>query len=225
VPTVSGTISADEENAMPDADVIKASAGASDTVAVIFAIAIGTLYCMLGYRTLKFIIGLTGFALAAVSAAYLGNWMGEGNAYAVAGAALVGGLCGAMALFFLYKLGVFCIGLAGALLVAINVLSSRPEPWIIPAIIGAGLIGGLLALLIERHIMTLATSAIGAWIVVCGVSFFLKGAEFVQTLGQHRPPTDEERIVLLCWIVLGIAGMMAQFATYRPKAVAKPAPQ
>jgi hypothetical protein len=210
---------------MPSTEIISASAGASDNFAVAFAIAIGTLYCVLGYRTLKFVIGLTGFLLAAVSAAYLGGWMGEGNVYVVAGSAFVGGLCGAMALFFLYKLGVFCIGLAGALLVAVNVLSGRPEPWIIPAIIGIGLLGGLLALLIERPIMTLATAAIGAWIVVCGVAFFLKGAAFVQSLGQHQPPTDEERIVLLCWAVLGIAGMMAQFATYRPKPVVKAAPQ
>lgn len=198
-------------------DFLKEATPQTANVAVAIAISVGTLYCVLGYRTLKIIIALTGFGLAATTAARLGHWLGEANPYATLGAGLVGGLSGAAALMFLYRMGVFCLGLAGALLAAVNVLSGRPEAWIVPAIIGIGLIGGLLALLIERPIMTLATSAIGSWLVVCGIAFFVLGADFVSTLGQTHPAGENERIVFLCWGVLALAGAIAQFATHNPK--------
>ena len=123
---------------------------------------VGALYCFFGYRLLKLILGLTGFLLAGSTAAVLVGFLSYGNVPAMAVAVFIGGLCGAMALFFLYKTGIFCVGMLGAVVVAYQILQGRPEPWILWAVAGLGLMGGFLAILIERPIMTLASAAIGA---------------------------------------------------------------
>ncbi|MCF6285889.1 MAG: TMEM198/TM7SF3 family protein, partial [Candidatus Hydrogenedentes bacterium] len=126
---------------------------------------VGTLYCFLGYRLLKFILGLTGFLLAGSAAAFIVGFLSYGNVIGMGIGLLIGGICGAMALFFLYKTGIFCVGMLGATLVAYNLLHTRPEVWILWAVAGVGLVGGLLAILIEKPIMTLATAAIGAMMI------------------------------------------------------------
>ena len=182
---------------------------------VAIGIAIGTLYCFLGYRTMKFVLAVTGFVLAGAVAGALGAWLSQGQTYIALGAALLGGIAGGLALLFLYRTGIFFIGLVAAALAAQALLSDRSEPWVMWAVIGAGAVGGLLALVLERPAMTCATAALGAWMVVCGVAFFVVGEEFLEifqrpvSLGEHR------LIVLGSWGVLTLGGVLAQFATYK----------
>lgn len=189
---------------------------------VAITVALGTLYCFLGYRTLKTVIALTGFLIAGVVAGAVVGWISEGHAVAMLIGAAFGGLCGAMALFFLYRTGIFLLGLCGATLAAQNVLAGRPEAWAPLLILAVGFLGGLVALVIESPVMMMATASIGAWFVVSGVVYFLSadpsGAPelLTNTLGSRQD------IVLGSWFVLAFAGGIAQFATRkRPK----PAPQ
>ena len=177
------------------------------------AVAVGVLYCFLGYRTIKFVIGLAGFLIAGGVAATLASWMSEGNAIAILVALFAGGLCGALALHFLYKTGVFLIGLLGAAVIALNILESRPESWMPFVVLGLALVGGLIALLIERPVLILATSAIGSWIVVYGIAFFIKGpAELVEL--QEASILEEHRTIMLAsWAIVAFAGLLSQTAT------------
>lgn len=183
--------------------------------AMAVAIAAGTLYCFLGYRALKFIIGLTGFLLAAASAGALAALVSGGNLPATAVVALLGGLCGAAALFFVYKLGVFALGAVGGLVVGIHVLQGREESWIVLAIIGCAIGGGLLALLLERFMLTLTTAVVGAWLTATGLAFFIKGPDFVGTLSRTGELTNDQLMLYGAWILLALLGAFAQFATYR----------
>lgn len=180
---------------------------------VAVTIALGTLYCFLGYRTLRTVIALTGFLLAGVVAGGLVGWISHGHLLSVLIGGCFGGMCGAMALFFLYRTGVFFLGLCGALLAAQNLLTDRPEAWAPLAILTIGFLGGLVALLIESPVMMMATASIGAWLVVSGVLYFL----FEETSGASglfgAGSGDQQGLVLLCWLVLAVAGAMAQFAT------------
>lgn len=187
----------------------EAEAGA--VVAVV--IAVGTLYCFLGYRTLRFIIGLTGFLVAGGVAGILAHWVVEGNLVVIGICALIGGISGAFALTFLYKTGIFFVGALGGGLAAHAILQVRPEPWIPLVVVGIGLVAGLLAILIERPVMMLATAAIGAWLVISGVSYFLEGSVDLGQFG-FAPATAERSSALIGgWAVLTIAGVLAQFAT------------
>ncbi len=184
--------------------------------AVALAIAVGTLYCFLGYRTLRLVIVLTGFLLAGAVAAALAAWISKGEMIAVGIAAVVGGLCGAVALGFLMRAGIALIGALGALVVAMHLTAGHEEPWIPWAVLGAGAAGGFLALLLRRTIVILATAAIGAWMTVSGVLYFWAGPGAPGEPSEALLAVREGWVALACWAVLAVAGAAAQFAT-RPR--------
>ncbi len=130
----------------------------------------GLLYCFLGYRALKFVIGFTGFLLAGMAAGVLMALFTGGQLAPVAIAAVVGGVSGCMAVYFLYRAGVFLIGSAGAGILAMKLLEGRPESWIPWAILGCALAGGLVALLLERPAMVFVLAAVGALLIVEGAA-------------------------------------------------------
>lgn len=181
-------------------------------VVVAMTIAVGTLYCFLGYRALKFLVCVTGFILAGATGAIFVDWLTGGNQLlTVIGAGLVG-LVGAIAFFLLYKVGIFSVGLVAMALCAHNVIGSQEEwaPW---AAAGIGILGGLLALAMERPVMILATSVIGAWVLVSGIGHFLLSSQFFLL---DNGASDELKLyttMLASWIALGFAGISAQFAT------------
>ncbi|MFO7973731.1 MAG: DUF4203 domain-containing protein [Candidatus Hydrogenedentota bacterium] len=186
--------------------------------AVALAIAIGTLYCFLGYRTLRFVIILTGFLLAGAVAAALAAWLSQGQIIVVAITGVIGGICGAVALGFLVQSGIFLLGMLGVLVVAMHLTAGRQEPYIPWIVLAAGVAGGFLALLLRRTIVILATAAIGAWLVVSGILFFLVGPGS----GPLEEPSETALIIregwvgVACWALVAAAGAMAQFAT-RPR--------
>jgi len=181
------------------------------------AVAAGTLYCFLGYRTLRFVLGLSGFLMAGTVAAILVNWISQGNELAMLIALCVGGMCGAFALYFLYRTGVFLIGLMGTALIAHVVLAAQPDTWIPFAVVGIAVVGGLFALLIERPIILLATAALGAWMVVSGVTYFIVGSSGLDELTKVLESDDQRTIVLASWAVLAVAGALSQIATTKKK--------
>lgn len=185
--------------------------------AVAIAIAVGTLYCFLGYKTLKVVIGLTGFILAGGVAGVLVIWLFPEQALVAAIAALIGGFCGALALFFLYKFGVFLIGLLGTALIAYTIMADSTSPYAIWIVLGCALAGGLIAVTLERFITILATAAIGAWFVVCGIGFFLVGPSFLDILQQPVELGKDRQVLITCWAIVALSGAVAQFATTRAR--------
>lgn len=181
------------------------------------AVAIGTLYCFLGYRTLRFVLGLTGFLMAGGVAATLVNWISQGNQLATLIALFIGGMCGAFALGFLYRTGVFLLGLMGTALITHNVLAAQPDTWIPLAVLGLAVAGGLFALLIERPVILLATAALGAWMVVSGVAYFIVGSSELEELPKILESEEQRTIVLAAWAVLALAGALSQVATTKKK--------
>ena len=174
------------------------------------AIAVGIFYCFLGYRVLKIAIGLTGFIIAGSVAVIMVGWISEYHLISMLIALLIGGISGAFALFFLYRTGVFSIGLLGAALVANNVLGDRPESWSALAVLGFGFLGGLVALIIERPVMMAATSAIGAWMIVSGGLFYLYGPTEISSFREVFNVETERHIELASWAVLASVGFLVQ---------------
>lgn len=180
----------------------------------------GCLYCFLGYRLIKFVLGLTGFLLAGSTAAVIVGFLSYGHVVAMGIALALGGLCGAMALFFLYRTGVFCLGMIGAGVAAFTILQGREESWILWAVAGSGLAGGLLALLVERPVVKLATAAIGAMLLTqagLGVARDQGLLEALTATEAGAPSPGPEALPYLSWAVLGVwvaftlLGSAAQF--------------
>ncbi|MCC6695765.1 MAG: TMEM198/TM7SF3 family protein [Candidatus Hydrogenedentes bacterium] len=184
---------------------------------VAIAIAVGTLYCFLGYRTLKVVISLLGFAIAGVTIGSLAAWAAPDNNAVQAGAAVIAGLMGAATLLFLYRVGVFLLGLLASALVSYALTAGTSDPNALWIVLGCALGGGAMALILERTLMILATAALGAWIVVCGVGFFLVGPKFLEIVQQPVELGKDEKLLLISWSTLAAAGILAQFATSKAK--------
>lgn len=180
------------------------------------AVAAGSLYCFLGYRTLKIVICLTGFLLAAVLAGALCAQISQGNLLVTGLGALVAGVIGAVALLTLYKAGVFCLGMSGGAVIAETFLGGRDDLWVVAAVLGAGLAGGVAALVLERVIMTLATAALGAWMIVGGVAYLYFGPEVVDVAEEPLTVGGHRFVLVACWAVLGTAGALCQFSVRHP---------
>ena len=187
-------------------------------------VAVGTLYCFLGYRTMRFVIGLTGFLLAGSVAGGVALWLSDGHVLATLISFVIGGICGAFALYFLYRTGVFLVGMLGAGLVANNILENTGETWVPLAVMGLGVIGGLIALIVEKPVMLVATSVLGAWMLVAAGTFFIQGGEDVEII-RETLRSEEERIYMLgAWLALTIIGIISQILATRGGKGKKPAP-
>lgn len=184
------------------------------------AISIGTLYCFLGHRTLKAVLAIMGFVVAGGVAALIGGALSDENMTMMVVCGVMGGLAGALAFFFLYRTGIFFLGLLGTSLVAHHLLAARPEAWMPLAIVGIAIGGGIVAVMIERPVVTLATASLGAWIVVMGVAYFFVGTTSIEDWGWIPELQSDHPLVLACWATLTTAGVLAQFATRK-----RPPPQ
>lgn len=177
------------------------------------ALAVGTLYCFLGYRTLRLVLALTGFLLAGAVAGALALWLTDGNDLIAVVALGIGGICGAFALFFIYRAGIFLVGLLGAGLVANNLLHAANEPWEPFAVIGIALAGGLVAMIMEMPVMMAATAALGAWMMVMGGTYFAVGADDFKTVMQAVQADERRLTIITSWIALTVAGLLSQIST------------
>lgn len=185
------------------------------------AVAVGTLYCFLGYRTLKFVIALTGFLLAGSVAGLIALWLTRGNELAGIVSLCLGGISGAFALFFLYRAGIFLMGLLWCTLIASNIFGSTEQDWEPLIVLGVGVVGGLLALILEKPVMLIATSVLGAWLLVACGAFFLQGGSDLEIIRETLRSEEHRAYMLGAWAVLSVAGVLSQFATTRNFKIAK----
>src|SRR6185295_17355153 len=126
-----------------------------------------------------------------------------------------GGLIGALIFYFLYILGFVMAGatlgatLATAALLALNIQNNGILG--IAAIVGL-IVGGLVALLLNKWIIVVSTAFNGAAIILYGVSLLIPGLIMVDPRNIVR---IQSPFILLIWLVLGIAGFAYQANIYR----------
>jgi hypothetical protein len=182
-----------------------------------FAAFLGLLYCFFGYVLLRLLLGLTGFLLAGTVAALLAAYASGGQWLVTLPIAIFGGLCGAMALVFLFRLAIFGIGTAGAGVVAWEFVASRPEAWAPWAAVGLALLGGIAAVLLERTVMALATAALGGWMTTRAGSVLLVNGLLRD---QADAPGFDDRVFwgeIVVWGVLALLGAAFQIFMRRRK--------
>ena len=170
---------------------------------------IGLLYCFLGYRIFRWLLALSGGLAAGGLAAFALGYITQGHSVAMAVAGLIGGLCGAVALHFLYRAGVFLLGMVGVALIMLSIQEAlTPPSWYLWALLGGMLAGGLLALWIEAPAMRLATAAIGAWLIVAALFALAQETALLDHLndpGRHPWLTGGLLAALLLLSLTGFA--------------------
>lgn len=175
----------------------------------------GVMYCFLGYRLIRVLIALTGFVLAALPAVVVAAWLSQAHPVAMAVAGFIGGLAGAAFMTFVYRAGIFCLGFLGTALIAHHLLTATELSWAPWAVLGLGVAGGLLALLIERPVITVATAAVGAWVILISAALLLMKSDLAETTTAQELTSNASLTIVAAWTVLAVAGTLAQFATYR----------
>lgn len=171
---------------------------------------IGLINCFFGYRAFSVVLVIWGFLIGyALGISLTGNSLP--TTQLVVG--FFGGLVGAWIFARLYKAGVFIAGaLLGFLIVAIiaNLLGYAPFTWFN----GIGLlIGGLLALNLQRLIIIAATAFAGGWSLVQAYLFFVGGAVDPEILAAQSPAALGDPLAtsaLVIWIVLALLGIILQ---------------
>jgi len=168
-------------------------------------ILVGALQCFFGYRLFKFILGLIGFLLGSALTVAIGSTYSI-EVILVLLLGLMGGFIGAALMVALYYVGVFVIGsLLGGILGI--VLSPDPVVLLIFAVIS-----GVMALIFQKFMIIVSTGFGGAWMVVTGIAYFFAETLYLSSLEQTlRSGGSISFTILLCWLALGLAGVIVQY--------------
>jgi hypothetical protein len=180
--------------------------------ALALALVTGLVYCFFGYRVIKLLIVVTGFVLAGAVAAVLAGWASNANQLYMVVGLIVGGVAGAFALFFVFYAGVFLLGFLGFALIAYRLpledfMNASPL-----VVLGVGAVGGVIALLVERPILILATAAIGAWLSVGTMAYMVMGSESLEVFASETQVNTEQWFLFAFWALMTLAGAFTQMS-------------
>jgi hypothetical protein len=186
------------------------------TPAAIILLAGGLISCVAGYRIFRFVLGFFGFVLGALLASSI---MGTDQTLWMIGAAIVGGLIGALILVAAYFVGVALIGAGvGALVVNLIWAALGREPHVVIVILFA-IAGALAALALQRHVIIVATGFGGAWTAIVGALALMGDRLALEAAARNdvwlaypMNPAPGRRWVIAVWLVLGLTGVIVQLA-------------
>jgi hypothetical protein len=186
------------------------------TPAAIILLAGGLISCFAGYRIFRFVLGFFGFVLGALLASSV---MGTDQTLWMIGAAVVGGLIGALILVAAYFVGVALIGAGvGALVVNLIWAALGREPHVVIVILFA-IAGALAALALQRHVIIVATGFGGAWTAIVGALALMGDRLALEAAARNdvwlaypMNPAPGRRWVIAVWLVLGLTGVIVQLA-------------
>jgi hypothetical protein len=176
------------------------------TVPPIALLVAGFVVCFFGYRLLRLTLGLAGFGVGLALGLTIAGLLPHASQILTIVVGIVCGILGALAAALLYKLGVFLLGAgAGVLAAGVVIVATGWHYPMLIRIVGA-LIGGVLALLVERPLVSILSAFAGGWGVVIG-TFLLLG--WYHAAGHSRPPANYG-IMVACWLVLALTGAAVQ---------------
>jgi hypothetical protein len=184
--------------------------------AVIFVVG-GLLTCFAGYRLFRFVLGLYGFLAGALIAS---GAVDPGSTWAHLMAIIVGGVVGAIVMVVAYfvAVGLVGAGLAAAVLNLVWRFVGGEPPTLVVVIVCV--IGAVVALRAVRYVVVCGTAIAGSWTFFIGATALMGNPKAL--LAASAPnlwivlPVDlvpANRMVMLGWVVLAIAGAVVQFKT------------
>ncbi len=204
--------------------------GTGGTVLVaLLTIAFGLLNCFFGYRIFRILLVLWGLVLGAYTGGTVAGNLTDGQLLWIVIGGVLGAAIGAALMSLLYYVGVFIVGAAGGVVLAnaIGLTVGIDMPDLVVIIVAV--VVGIIALIMQRVVLILATAFTGAWFVVSGVLTLFTGtridpAQLYSDAAQAGeavagvPPL----VLLALWFVLALAGAVTQFAMTRVRAAPPP---
>jgi hypothetical protein len=186
------------------------------TPAAVILVVGGLLSCFAGYRIFRVVLGIYGFILGALLASSV---VGTEQTLWMVGAAVAGGIVGALILIAAYFVGVALIGAGiGALVANVVWAALDREPHLFVVILFA-VAGALGALALQRYVIIVATGFGGAWTTIVGALALAGDRVAVQAAARNdvwlaypMNPAPGQHWVLAVWLALGIAGVVVQLS-------------
>jgi len=192
-------------------------------LSIALSILMGLLACFWGQRLFKVVLAAAGFFAGGILGGTAISFVTEEQLFVLIGAAAFG-VVGAVSLVIFYYVGVFmsgalvCAGVAGAALFQFVDNPERPVVMIVGIV--SGLLGGVLAMRLQKLMVILGTATGGAASVVVGVTYFMDGSiDFATAEGFIRSVVGNREItmIVVCWVFLSLLGMVVQ-SKLAPKA-------
>ncbi len=173
----------------------------------------GLLDCFVGYRVFKITLGLLGGVVGAVLGRAVGLQLDLGLGWEIT-CLVTGALLGGFTAFFLYLAAVFLAGFGFGATLGVLLLAHQQQMVALGVGVVLGLVGGFLAIKIQRVLLILATALLGAFRAVLAASYFVSSTDWLFYLAQ--PQQTPALITGEGWIfpavlVLAVTGAVIQF--------------
>lgn len=174
-------------------------------------VACGLLCCFFGYRTTHFLVDLSGFILFGMISMLAAGVIADGNILVMGIALLAGGIVGALLAHTVYRLGIMALGGGASALVMWHFSESLPnDQWLLPAIIAAMLLGGILSLFLQHLLVSTATAILGGLMVVHGMFMLLEYFEVAPTLPESYGSFSSAALFTMAWGTVSLTGFLFQ---------------
>lgn len=179
------------------------------TVAVI---AWGVLNCFFGYRVFKVTLALQGGLAGATAGKLAAIAMGWGP-LGITLALIAGGLVGAGLAFLLYIAAVFVAGFFFGATLGILLLANYHHMVALLSGCVLGIVGGFLAVKVQRVLIILSTALVGAFLAILTLSYFTNRIDwtfYVRQPDQMPALIDSNGWMLPAILALATVGVIAQ---------------
>lgn len=147
-------------------------------IAAIACLSLGAVLCFLGYRVFLLLLALGGFVAIGLAAAVGGLLVSQDVTIAII-AGVLGGFIGAVLMVLLYYAVLFNAGAVTAGVIGYFLCAYSGTPFTtvtMAAILGAAVLGGILALFLQRFVIVVSSSIQGAGMITIGIFYFIRRA-------------------------------------------------
>ncbi len=177
------------------------------------AIAWGILDCFFGYRVFKVTLAILGGLLGMVFGQAAGAALGLGPGAEIGGM-LIGGLLGAGLAFLLYVAAVFVAGFGLGVTLGVLLLSHFNHMVALFTGCVMGIIGGFLAVRLQKMLILLSTALLGSFRAILALSYFTNRTDWLYYFQQPQnfpALIDNNSWMFPSILALAAIGAIAQF--------------
>ena len=177
------------------------------------AIAWGLLDCFFGYKVFRVTLGVIGGIFGVILGQAAGLALGFGLGGQIVGM-VVGGLLGAGLAFLLYTGAVFVAGFGFGSTLGILLLSHYNQTVALMSGVVLGIIGGFLAVSLQRVLIILSTALLGAFRATVAIGYFVSKLDWLyyyQNPQQIPVLIDANSWMFPLILGLTVVGVLAQF--------------
>lgn len=184
----------------------------------------GVVDCFFGYRLFKVTLALLGAIVGAWLGQTVAQQLGARQAVEIA-AVIVGALAGGVLAFLLYLAAVFVAGFGFGATLGLLLLANYHQMVALLTGLVLGVIGGFLAVKVQRVLIVLSTSLVGAFRAILALSYFTSQLDW---LFYFRHPDQMPALIqgnpwmFPAILALAVVGVIAQLELGGAPATAKP---